>query len=33
MATIIVLSIFLGILSYSMLNIGMGLQKKGAADT
>ncbi len=32
MATIIVLSIFLGILSYSMLNIGMGLQKKGAAD-
>ncbi|MGC9780017.1 MAG: EamA family transporter [Candidatus Heimdallarchaeota archaeon] len=31
MAQIIVLAIFLGILSYSMLNIGMGLQKKGAA--
>ncbi|NHJ32522.1 MAG: hypothetical protein FK732_06650 [Asgard group archaeon] len=26
----VVLAIFLGILSYSMLNIGMGLQKKGA---
>lgn len=28
----VVLAIFLGILSYSMLNIGMGLQKKGAAS-
>jgi len=27
----VILAIFLGILSYSMLNIGMGLQKKGAA--
>ena len=27
----VVLAIFLGILSYSMLNIGMGLQKKGAS--
>ena len=32
MAYLVVLSIFLGILSYSMLNIGMGLQKKGAAE-
>jgi drug/metabolite transporter (DMT)-like permease len=29
--SLIPLAIFLGILSYSMLNIGMGLQKKGAA--
>ncbi|NHJ41416.1 MAG: EamA family transporter [Asgard group archaeon] len=28
----VVLAIFLGIISYSMLNIGMGLQKKGAAS-
>ena len=31
MAWIYVLAIFLGVLSYSMLNVGMGLQKKGAA--
>lgn len=30
MAWIYTLAIFLGVLSYSMLNIGMGLQKKGA---
>lgn len=30
--TTVILAIFLGILSYSMLNIGMGLQKKGAAS-
>ena len=29
---LVLLAIFLGILSYSMLNIGMGLQKKGAAS-
>ena len=28
----VILSVFLGIVSYSMLNIGMGLQKKGAAE-
>jgi len=28
----VILAIFLGILSYSMLNIGMGLQKKGASS-
>jgi len=28
----VILAIFLGILSYSMLNIGMGLQKKGATS-
>lgn len=32
MAAIYILAIFLGILSYSMLNIGMGLQKKAAAE-
>jgi drug/metabolite transporter (DMT)-like permease len=32
MAYLVILSVFLGILSYSMLNIGMGLQKKGAAE-
>ncbi|MHA1125730.1 MAG: DMT family transporter [Candidatus Heimdallarchaeota archaeon] len=32
MASMVILAIFLGILSYSMLNIGMGLQKKGAAE-
>jgi len=32
MAYTVILAIFLGIVSYSMLNIGMGLQKKGAAE-
>ena len=32
MAYLVILAVFLGILSYSMLNIGMGLQKKGAAE-
>lgn len=32
MAYIYILAIFLGILSYSILNVGMGLQKKGAAS-
>ncbi|NHJ46513.1 MAG: hypothetical protein FK733_01880 [Asgard group archaeon] len=32
MAGIYILAIFLGMLSYSMLNVGMGLQKKGAAS-
>jgi drug/metabolite transporter (DMT)-like permease len=32
MARIYILAIFLGMLSYSMLNIGMGLQKKAAAS-
>ncbi|HUU78379.1 MAG TPA: DMT family transporter [candidate division Zixibacteria bacterium] len=32
MAYIYILAIFLAILSYSMLNVGMGLQKKGAAS-
>ena len=32
MAWIYALAIFLGVLSYSMLNVGMGLQKKGAAS-
>ena len=32
MVAIYVLAIFLGMLSYSMLNVGMGLQKKGASS-
>ncbi|MFW9924059.1 MAG: DMT family transporter [Candidatus Thorarchaeota archaeon] len=32
MAYIYILAIFLGILSYSLLNVGMGLQKKAAAE-